>query len=78
MALVDVRVLLEREAVWPVGEAYIALDNATPTYPFLSPGQAVKKYDYLTCEFINRDTVNAHTVSVILVLQGSSISVLRR
>ena len=71
LSLVSVRVLLEREPVWPVGETYVALDDATPTYAFIYPGQKVKKYDYLTCELVNNDTVNSHTVSVILILQGS-------
>lgn len=72
ISLVRVRVLLEREPVWPIGGEFIALDDATAVYS-LHEGQKVKKDDYLQCEIENYDTVNPHTPSIILTLEGSPV-----
>lgn len=68
LALVDLRVDVNLVQVYPV-IGWISLDDATPVFRF-SRGQPVKKRDYLDVYLQNRDTINTHTISVLLVLEG--------
>lgn len=64
-ALVDVAVGHSERQCFP-REDYIALDAATPVFV---TGEPVMRDEELWCEVKNGDSVNAHTISVILTLQ---------
>jgi len=68
LALVDLRVDVNLIPVYPI-TGWISLDDATPVFKF-SRGQPIKKMDYLDVWLQNRDTINQHTISVLLVLEG--------
>lgn len=70
LALVDVRVDVDREQILPVS-GWVALDNATPTFQF-HRGQPVKRRDYLDVWLQNRDTQNTHTITVLIVFEGEA------
>ncbi len=68
LALVDLRVDVDLIPVYPI-TGWISLDDATPVFKF-SRGQPVKKRDYLDVWLQNRDTINPHIITVLLVLEG--------
>lgn len=68
--LVFVRVHINKEAVWPISNEWIALDDATPLYQFPAPYQIIKKQDYLGVEIQNLDKANPHTITVLFTLIG--------
>jgi len=74
-ALVDVRLLYfygkEKNFVVPTLEGkYIALDDATPSFVV---GFPVKKEGRLKIEFLNYDSGNEHTISVIVTLISTPV-----
>jgi len=65
-SLVDIAVGYLTKQLVPL-EDYIALNNATPVFVASEP---VKKDDECWCEILNGDAINAHTISVIVTVQG--------
>jgi len=64
-ALVDVRVGHGTEQFCP-REGYLALNDATPTYPF---NVEVEQGDDIWVEMRNTDSVNSHSITVTLSLE---------
>jgi len=67
-ALVDVRVGHNVEQFCP-REGYLALNDATPTYPF---NVEVSDGDSIWVEMRNGDTVNPHNITVTVILEGTA------
>ena len=69
LSLVDIRVSVRAQQIYP-NVGWVALDDATPLFRF-SKGQPIERRDALDVEIQNRDTINPHTVTIILTLEGS-------
>ena len=67
-ALVDVRVGHGTKQFCP-DDGYLALNNATPTYPF---NEWVKDHEEIWVEMRNTDGVNSHAITVTVILEGAA------
>jgi len=67
-ALVDVRVGHHTKQFCP-DEGYLALNDATPTYPF---NEYVADHEEIWVEMVNTDGVNTHSITVTVILEESS------
>ena len=66
-ALVDVRVGHGTQQFCP-DEGYLALNEATPTYPF---NERVDDHEEIWVEMRNTDGANSHAITVTVTLEGT-------